>query len=293
MTEKNQRQGLLLGLLAVSCWATVATAFKLALMGLTPRQLVTVASLVSGLIFFAIITYKRQWGAALRTLQQHPVRYLCMGALNPAAYYWILFMAYDALPAQQAQAINYSWAMAYSLLAIPVLGQKLQRRELLALVVAYAGVVVIATGGQWSFAETNLIGVGLALLSTMLWAGYWLANTRNTDAPVHALFWCFAIGSLILLAAEALMPQAWPHWQAPVYLAAIYVGVFEMGLTFLLWLSALRVATNTAQVSALIFLSPVASLALIYLILDEPIALSTYVGLIAILTGLYLQRQKS
>lgn len=293
MTEKNQSQALLLGILAVACWATVATAFKLALAGLTPRQLVTVASLTSCVIFMGIIIYKRQGHAALQTFKQHPYRYLCLGVLNPAAYYWILFMAYDALPAQQAQAINYSWAMAYSLLAIPVLGQKLQRRELWALVVAYAGVVIIATGGHWSFAQTNLIGVGLALLSTLLWASYWLANTRNTDAPVHALFWCFLIGSLMLLVAEWLAPQSWPDWQEPVYLAAIYVGVFEMGLTFLLWLSALRLASNSAQVSALIFLSPIASLALIYLILDEPIATSTYIGLLAILLGLYLQRQKS
>lgn len=293
MMPKNQSRAMLLGLIAVACWATVATAFKLALTGLTPRQLVTIASLVSVLIFAGVITRKRQWPAAWQALRASPRRYLLLGVLNPAVYYWVLFMAYDALPAQQAQAINYSWAMAYSLLAIPVLGQKLSWRELCALGIAYSGVVVIATGGNWSLADSNWFGISLALVSTLLWASYWLINTRNTDAPSHALLWCFVIGFLVLLLAELIWPQQWPHWQNPVYLAAIYVGVFEMGLTFLLWLSALRLAVSSAQVSALIFLSPVASLGLIYLVLGETIQLTTLIGLGAILLGLYLQRQQS
>lgn len=293
MLPKNQSRAMLLGLIAVACWATVATAFKLALTGLTPRQLVTIASLVSVIVFAVVITRNRQWNAAMKALRHSPGRYVLLGLLNPAIYYWVLFMAYDALPAQQAQAINYSWAMAYSLLAIPVLGQKLSPRELCALGIAYSGVVVIATGGNWSLADSNWAGIGLALVSTLLWAGYWLINTRNTDAPSHALLWCFVIGLLALLVAELMWPQQWPHWREPAYLAAIYVGIFEMGLTFLLWLSALRLAVSSAKVSALIFLSPVASLGLIYLVLGEAIQITTLLGLGAILFGLYLQRQQS
>jgi hypothetical protein len=33
-----------------------------------------------------------------------------------------LFEAYDRLPAQVAQALNYTWALTLTLLAVPVLG---------------------------------------------------------------------------------------------------------------------------------------------------------------------------
>ena len=35
---------------------------------------------------------------------------LLPGLLNPCLYYLVLFKAYELLPAQQAQALNYSWA---------------------------------------------------------------------------------------------------------------------------------------------------------------------------------------
>ena len=62
-----------------------------------------------------------------------------------------------------------------------------------------------------------------------------------------------------------------------------------MGLTFVLWLSALRASENTARVSQLIFLSPFLSLIFIHFVLGETIATSTYVGLVLIVGGLLLR----
>ena len=36
-------------------------------------------------------------------------------------------------------------------------------------------------------------------------------------------------------------------------MAVTYVGLFEMGITFVLWLSALKSTNNTARISNLIF----------------------------------------
>ena len=63
---------------------------------------------------------------------------------------------------------------------------------------------------------------------------------------------------------------------------AAYVGLFEMGVTFVLWLNALRLAPSTTRVSTLIFISPFASLVLIHFVLREPIHPATVVGLVLI-----------
>jgi len=73
-------------------------------------------------------------------------------------------------------------------------------------------------------------------------------------------------------------------------LGAAYVGVFEMGLAFVTWLTALRLAENASRVANLIFLSPVVSLVLIHFVVGEAIAPSTILGLACILSGLALQR---
>ncbi|MDN7130426.1 DMT family transporter [Pseudidiomarina sp. 1APR75-15] len=290
---KNQKRALAFGIAAVGLWSTVATAFKIALTYLSPLHLLFLAALISTLIFFLLLMWQGRFRETMALGRQRWLFYCLQGLLNPFIYYWVLFAAYDQLPAQQAQAINYTWAITMALLAVPMLQQRLSLRELVAMVVAYAGVVLIATGGHWDFSQTNWLGIGLALLSTLLWASYWLINTKNTDAPIPAMFWCFAFGTIALAVAVALDPRPlpWTEWRA--WLAAGYVGMFEMGVTFLLWLTAMRTAEKTSQLSMLIFLSPFISLLLIYSILGEVIQVTTVIGLSLICLGLYLQRKST
>ena len=72
--------------------------------------------------------------------------------------------------------------------------------------------------------------------------------------------------------------------------SAMYIGIFEMGLAFLFWSKALRMAENTSRVSTLIFLAPFLSLVFIQEILNETILSNTYLGLGIIIFGLVLQR---
>ena len=80
------------------------------------------------------------------------------------------------------------------------------------------------------------------------------------------------------------------EWKGVV--GAAYIGVFEMGLTYYLWLSALKNTENTARVANLIFLSPFLSLVLIHHLVGEEILGSTLVGLVLIVTGLSVQRRR-
>jgi drug/metabolite transporter (DMT)-like permease len=70
----------------------------------------------------------------------------------------------------------------------------------------------------------------------------------------------------------------------------IYIGIFEMGLTFVLWLTALKLSATTANVSNLVYISPFLSLILISFLVGEEIKLATVVGLIIIVGGIFLQQ---
>jgi drug/metabolite transporter (DMT)-like permease len=286
----HQQRALGFGLAAVLCWSTVATAFKIGLRHMSAAHLLLHASLVSTVVLLLILLARGRIGDLLTSGRAHWRRALVMGALNPFAYYLVLFEAYRRLPAQEAQAINYTWALTMTLLAAPLLRHPLALSDIVAAVACYAGVLVIATRGHVMALEmSDAGGVALALASTVVWALYWLLNTRDTRDPVVALalnflaslpmiaVWCAATG--------ALAPVG---WQGAI--AATYVGLFEMGLTFVLWLSAMRLTTSTARIANLIFISPGASLLLIHLVLGEPVYPSTPIGLALILGGLAWQR---
>jgi len=66
-----------------------------------------------------------------------------------------------------------------------------------------------------------------------------------------------------------------------------------MGVSFVLWLMAMRLTDSTARIGNLIFLSPFLSLVLIHFILGEIIHATTYAGLVLILAGNLLGQRRT
>ncbi|MFJ5539853.1 DMT family transporter [Vreelandella titanicae] len=283
----QDRQAILFGLGAVALWSTVATAFKVALAWMSPLELMWLAALVSWALMGALVIKQGNIATALRTGWKTAA---WAGLMNPVAYYLVLFAAYDRLPGQEAMALNYTWALAMAFLAVPLLGQRLTRMDIVAGLVAYAGVWVIATRGavlNVSFADP--LGVVLALASTLLWALYWLLNARDSRPPLVGQWQNFSVGLPVLTLLLLLGPgYQWHGW--PAFGAGVYVGLFEMGVAFILWQLAVHRVSRTAKVSNLIFLSPPVSLLLLFLVVGEPILPSTLIGLVLILLGLGLQQ---
>ncbi|WP_456431969.1 DMT family transporter [Nitratifractor sp.] len=285
-------RGMGYALAAVALWSTVASAFKLTLRHLAPETLLLVASSVS-LGFFALLLRRSgRMGAAWRRFRGDPIRFLILGAINPFAYYLTLFHAYDRLPAQEAQAINYSWGILLALASPLFLDRPLRRRDLVAGVLCYAGVLVVATRGDLlSLRFTDAAGVAYALASTVLWALYWILSARYEGEIVGLFFLNFLVGTVLLTGYVALTGP-YGAIDGPGIFGALYIGLFEMGVTFWLWLRALRLSPSTARVAYLIYLSPIVSLGLIHLLVGEPIYPSTLWGLGLILGGLWIQRSE-
>ncbi|WP_159879228.1 DMT family transporter [Aquitalea denitrificans] len=286
----QQKKAYVYGLSAVLVWSTVATAFKISLAHLTPAQLVLYASLASTASLLGILLYQRRLSSLLPAIRQHWRRSLLLGTVNPLVYYLLLFKAYALLPAQEAQAINYTWALTMTLLSVPLLKHKLSLNDAGAAVICYLGVLVIGTHGQlFSLHFSSLAGVGYALASTLLWATYWVLNARDQREPILGLALNFLLSlplSLLFCAITGELHAV--AWQGLA--GAAYVGALEMGFTFVLWLSAMKLTNSTARIANLIFLSPLLSLGLIHFIVGEQILPSTLLGLALILGGLLLQK---
>ncbi len=268
----------------------MASAFKLSLRYLEPVQLLLYATATSFITLLLILVLQgklRLAGSISGTLM---LRAGMLGILNPVLYYLVLFEAYDLLPAQEAQALNYTWAITLSLLAVPVLGQKLSWHELTAIMLAYLGVLFIATHGDLLALEfSNTRGVLLALGSTLIWSFYWLSNTSSKLDPVIGLFlnFLFALPLVILLA----------YFTGKLHLppleglaGAVYVGMFEMGIAFVTWLQAMKLTTSTVRLASLIYISPFISLVLIHRLVGETIHWSSIAGLSLIVSGTLLQQ---
>lgn len=285
----NQRKAYFFAGIAIVCWATVATAFKIALSVMSNIDLLFVSTFSALVVLFCIVGFRKGFSRLKRVTARQWGRAAFMGFLNPFLYYLILFKAYALLPAQIAQALNCIWPVLLVLLSIPILGQRIPFMSVLALLVSFAGAVVVAFQGDFTgFSVRNPFGVFLAALTSVMWAFYFILNMKNKLDEEVALFLNFLFAALYITVLVCFT-----GFQAPVlkgWLAGVYVGFFEMGITFVFWLKALNLARNTATIGSLIYLFPFLSLILIHYLLGEEIYSSTVTGLFLIIAGILLNQ---
>ena len=287
---KNNALAITFALLAVAMWSTVATAFKLSLQEMSVLQLLTGASFFSLCVLFITLSIRGELKHALQTLPSTIRSLLLLALLNPVLYYIVLLEAYDLLPAQVAQSLNYTWAITLTLLSVPLLGHKLTKSDFLAIVLGYIGVVFIAFSGKSISGELSLWGVFLALFSTLIWASYWLLNARNNAPPITKLFQSFFLATPFLFVILLVSKDFSTNITLKQLSGMAYVGVFEMGLAFICWQMAMHFTNKVSQVGTLIFLSPFVSLFIINRFLGEPLSIFTFIGLGLIITGILIQQ---
>ncbi len=286
----NQKKAYRYAIATVLVWSTVASAFKISLRFLDFVQLLFFSTLTSTIVLFILLAFQHKLLVFRKFSKKDFFLSLLLGFLNPFLYYSVLLKAYSLLPAQQAQTLNYTWPIVLPLLSVVLLKQKIGLKSILAIVLSFVGVIIVATQGSiLKFHFTNPLGVGLALGSTVIWSFYWIFNIKDKQDAVARLFLNFLFGlcyTFIALAVFSKITIPPPKGMA----GAAYVGLFEMGITFVLWLSALKLSKTTAQVSNLIYLSPFLSLILIRLVVGERILVSTAFGLVLIVAGIIIQQ---
>ena len=284
MVRSRETQAILFGLAAVALWSTVATVFKLGLAFLTPIQMLWLGSVFS----LAFFTVSKLVIAPTPITRSVYFRAALLGLVNPLAYYLILFEAYDRLPAQIAQPLNYTWAITLAILAIPLLKQRLSSKALIGIGISYVGVVILVTrGASVGFDTFDMVGITLALLSTLLWSLYWLATIRLECHPAPLMLIGFAVATPII-GLLCWSTDGFPPLTPRTLSVGVWVGLFEMGVTFLLWQQALSRTRQVAKISQLIFLSPFISLFLIHQILGESVHPSAVIALGLIVLGVVL-----
>lgn len=289
MKEKSARKAFLLAILAVLFWSTVPTAFKIGLRHQDTLQLLTGASFTSVFVLGLILLFGKRYRDLARFRRSDLWFSMLMGLLNPVAYYLILFKAYSILPAQVAQPLNMIWPIVLVIISIPLLKQKISWKSIGAMIISFAGIVVISLqGGSASKDPENRLGIVLALSTSIIWAIYFIYNTRDNKDPVARLFLNFLFASIFLLiiglirgSLLELSPQALG--------SAIYVGIFEMGLTFVLWLLAMQYAPTADRISNLVFMAPFINLVFVRMILNETIYLTTLYGILLLVSGILIQ----
>lgn len=286
---KTNTKSFLYTISAVLLWSTAATAFKLTLYGMNNLQLLFYSSIFSTIVLFILLAVNSPNQIKNTFSKKFLKKNLTLGFANPFLFYLVLFKAYYLLPAQEAMVLNYTWPMTITLFSILFLGSKVTVKIVAGLVLAFLGVVIIGTRGEiFELMFYNLFGVVLAVGSSFIWAAYWTLNLKDERLDLSKLFSAFFYGTILIAIYVSIFDSiALQNYE--YLIGAAYIGLFEMSITFFLWLKGISLSEDKAKTATLVYLSPFISMILIAVVVGEVIYLSSIVGLILIVSGIVIQ----
>src|SRR6056297_1309491 len=268
---KKQNLAYLLAILTVALWSTVASAFKISLRYLNFYELLFFSSFFSLVLLFIILNIQGKFKLVLQSSSREILHSIAMGFLNPFFYYLILFKSYSILPAQEAITLNYTWPIMLVLLSIPILKQKISIISIVSIFISFIGAVIIATKGSMANLQfSNLAADFLPVFSAVIWALFWIFNIKDKRDKVVKLFLNFLFGFIFMLIFSIfykidILQIVAHNWEGII--GSAYVGFFEMGVTFVIWLKALQLSETTAKISNFIYITPFLSLVVVNIVI--------------------------
>jgi drug/metabolite transporter (DMT)-like permease len=167
---------------------------------------------------------------------RHPGIQLLRGVIFTASAA-LFTVALGMLPIAEATSIAFVSPLIVSVLAGPVLGERVGLSRWLAVVAGFSGVLVIAWPSGGGFAVGGAL---LILLSATLWAAGQVLNRRvRADDSMTTLFYTGVVGTVLL---SLVAPLVWTPPDAAGWALMLVAGLLG-GVAHFLFAAAFRVAT--------------------------------------------------
>ncbi len=287
----KKASGYLYLFLCILLWASIPVASKKILLEMDYLQMLFFSSLFSLLTLFIILLITGKYRELKRHHRWEYGNMLFLGFLGAYLYYILLYAAFSLTTAQEGFILAYTWPILVLLLAFLILKERITLRKISAILLSFLGIIiVISRGNLESVQPTNFLGDILALSGAFVFALFSILGKKNNYERVIAAFMYFLIASLLSLITMLFFSTfSFPTLTTLFWL--LYNGILVNGVTYVWWFRALE-RVETHIVSTMLYLTPFISLLYISLFLSESIMLTSIIGLIAIILGIFLQMKK-
>ncbi|QJQ94182.1 MULTISPECIES: DMT family transporter [Halomonadaceae] len=196
------------------------------------------------------------------------------------------YLALRDLPLLQVYVVNFSAPLLVTLLAIPLLKERVSPARGMAVAIGFVGVIIAVGPIDWRAQPAALLPFGMALCFAL----YQLCTRRfgRADHPLTSLFYAGLAGALV---SCAVVPWFWTPialGDAPLFLAVGVLGAVSQ----LALIMAMRCAP-ASLVSPFLYLQIVWASAAGYLVFGDAPQLTTYLGAVLIIAaGIFLATRK-
>lgn len=278
-------------LFAATAWGASFIATKISLRELNPASVIWLRSLLGTMVLGGILFHRRQ---SIR-INRNQLLYLgLLGFLGVTLHQWL-----QSFGLMTAKASTTAWIIAIIPVFIALLGwiflkERLQWLQIIGIIIAVLGVLLVVSGGD-IFSVFNgsfgVVGDYFILISAVNWAIFSILSRRTLlENPaavmmfyVMTLGWLFA--TVLLFRSQEISLIRRMSIQG--WLAVGFLGIVCSGLAYVAWYDALKIS-SASQVGVFLYFEPLVALGLAAVLLDEAITIVSIMGGISILLGVWL-----
>jgi drug/metabolite transporter (DMT)-like permease len=265
-------QSLLLGLLAIFCWGSLAALGNLVI-HLPPFYVLGVSFILGSI---------PGW---FKPRELFPsLKISSWGILGYFAYHFFLFYSFRYAPAIEANLINYLWPMILVLLT-PVFftNTKLKFYHFVGAGLSAIGCAVLVWSKGADLKWENFTGYLLALGAAISWPIYTIGRKKMALTSVWSIGgFCLGAGILCFITHAIIEPHVVLQWHDAKIL--ILMGLGPFGISFYAWDRAVSQG-DTRVIGALSYLTPVLSTIGLILFAGQSLTIFTSISMILIIGG--------
>lgn len=274
-------------ILAVVLWGLSFVATKICLEVLSPSEIIA-ARFIMALVVIGFIARVKGLSFGFIRRQWH----LLIGlALILTAHLLIQVEGLNATTASNTAWLSSMIPVFIALLSIMFLGERMQLIQILGIIVAVFGVVVLVSRGDL----TNLdfiksYGDWLVLLSCLTWSVYTILGKKTgNNSSLAVTLVVLAISSLIMVPPVILMSGLEVYWRLSLkhVAALLFLGILCMGVAYWLWFEGLK-RKPAGRVGAFLYIEPLSTMLAAPVFLGEAITPSLIIGGILVVVGVWL-----
>ena len=291
MENKDSRFAIIKALFAVSVWGASFVATKISLQYIAPTALVWIRFAMGvAILGFAVGLNKqfslpkgKDWGY-----------FALLGFLGITFHQWL-----QSTGLLTAQATTTAWIITttpifIALLGLLILKEYLAWHQVLGIVLATFGVLLVITKGDLSTLTSGQFGTPgdyMVMLSAVNWAVFSTLSRPGLKKHPATLMMFYVMGfgwiftSILFFAASGTRQFTSIPWDG--WMAILFLGILCSGVAYIFWYDALK-SLPVAQTGAFLYLEPIITVIVAALVIKESILFATLIGGIIILIGVWL-----
>jgi len=278
-------------LFAVIVWGASFVATKIALQDTSPITIVWLRFLMGVIILGIAVVYRKQFAFPNKKEWTY---FALLGFLGITFHQWLQSNAL-----RTSQAGTSAWIVSTTPVFMALLGWLILKErpgwvKTLGILLAFVGVLIVISKGDIHSISIGRFGAPgdlLILISAVNWAVFSVLSRRGLKAYPASLmmFYVMSFGwlftSLLFLPTRGLAEIGSLTFNG--WMGISFLGIFCSGLAYIAWYDALK-ALTTAQTGVFLYIEPIVTVVVAFLILEEAITPALLLGGAVILFGVWL-----